>query len=109
VGVGTRERIAAAALLGSTVLLPPAAETDQHISWKKIEINKLTCEEFAAVAHREQRERILVYMNGYLDGTRKVTTWDAELVGQRIDEILRMCAANPKVPLLDAFERAWSR
>jgi hypothetical protein len=106
-GAGVFKRIAAAALLvGSAPLL--SAEAEQG-PLRKVEINKLTCEEFAAVPQRHWREEILVYMNGYLDGTKKVTTWDAELVGKRIDEVIRVCTANPKSTLFSAFERAWTR
>jgi hypothetical protein len=48
-------------------------------------------------------------MNGYLDGTQKATTWDAEVAGKRIEEAMRICAANPKSTLLDAFSRAWTQ
>jgi hypothetical protein len=48
-------------------------------------------------------------MNGYFDGTRKATIWDAELVGRRIDEVMRLCAATPKSTLLEAFTRVWTR
>jgi HdeA/HdeB family len=107
--MGVLERIAAAALLASTALLL-SAEADQKIPWRqKFEINELTCGEFTAVAQRDVQERVLSYMNGYLDGTRKATTWDAELVGKRIDEVMRVCTANPKSTLLEVFERAWAR
>jgi HdeA/HdeB family len=107
-GVGGLERIAAAALLASTAL-PLSAQAQLEIPFRKVEIHKLTCDEVAAVARPEEREKILVYMNGYLDGTVKATTWDAELVGKRIDEAIRVCTANPKSTLLDAFKRAWTR
>lgn len=106
-GTGGLERIAVAALLVSTALLL-SAEADQGVPLRKIEITKLTCEEHSAVP-RMWRESLLVYMNGYLDGTQKATIWDAELVGKRVDEAMRICAANPKSTLLDAFKRAWAR
>jgi HdeA/HdeB family len=106
--LGRLEAIAAAALLaGSTLLQPAAAERERPL--RKFEINKLTCDEFAAVDRRELREGLLVYMNGYLDGMKKATVWDAERVGKRIEEALRLCTANPKSTLLSAFERAWAR
>ena len=48
-------------------------------------------------------------MNGYVDGSHKATHWDAEQVGKRIDEVVRICKDNPKLSLLDAFRRAWKR
>jgi HdeA/HdeB family len=106
--VGRLELLAAAALLASCALLL-SAEGAAESPLLKLEIEKFTCDEFAAVERPEQRERLLVYMNGYLDGMRKATIWDAELVGKRIDEALRLCTANPKSTLLSAFERAWGR
>lgn len=106
-GTGVLKRIAAAALLAGTAPLL-SAEADQRVPLRKFEITRLTCEEFVA-APQQLREGILVYMNGYLDGTRKATIWDAEVVGKRIDEVMRICAANPKSTLLDAFNRSWTR
>jgi hypothetical protein len=106
--VGRLELLAAAALLASWASLVPAAGAPESPQ-RKFEIAKLTCDEFAAVERPEQRERLLIYMNGYLDGMRKATIWDAEVVGKRIEEVLRVCAANPKSTLLSAFERAWTR
>ena len=48
-------------------------------------------------------------MNGYLDGAHQATTWDAEVIGKRIDEVVRLCKSNPKSGLLDVFKRAWAR
>jgi hypothetical protein len=107
-GAGVLKGIAAVALLVSNAPLL-SAEADQALPLRRFEINKLTCEEFVAVSHQLLREGILVYMNGYLDGTQKATTWDAEVVGKRIDEVMRICAANPKSTLLDAFNRSWTR
>jgi hypothetical protein len=106
--VAKLELLAAAVLLASCALLL-SAEGAPKSPLRKFEIDKVTCDEFAAVERPELRERLLVYMNGYLDGMRKATIWDAEVVGQRIDEALRVCAANPKSTLLSAFERAWAR
>lgn len=106
--VGRLEVLAAAALLSICALLLSAAGAAE-LPLRKLEIGKVTCDELAAVERPEQRERLLVYMNGYLDGMRKTTVWDAEVVGKRIDEVLRLCTANPKSTLLSAFERAWGR
>jgi hypothetical protein len=105
-GVGRLTRMAAAALLVTAAPLL-TAEAEQDTPLRKFEVNKLTCGELTALGQRV-REGMLVYMNGYVDGSRKATTWDAELVGKRIDEAMRICAANPKSTLLDAFNRAWT-
>jgi len=108
--VGALERImAAAGLLASCALPPSAAAQTPTVPPRKVEINRLTCEEFSAVGRGEDRDRILIYMNGYVDGTRKITTWDASEVGKRIDEVMRICKESPKLTLLDAFKRAWKR
>jgi hypothetical protein len=69
------KRIAAVALLASTALLESAG-ADQELPLWKVGINRLTCDEWVAVAHPDVREKILVYTNGCLDGTVKATTWD---------------------------------
>lgn len=105
--VGALERIAATAMLAS-LTLPLSAES-QAIAPTKLEVTKYTCAQFSALDDGEERDRILIYMNGYLDGTRRTATWDADQVGRRIDEVVRLCKASPKTTLLDAFKRAWNR
>src|SRR5262245_51039296 len=102
-GVGGLERIAAAVLLVSAVLLL-SAEAAQNVPARKVEIDKLTCDDLTTLQPRESHDRLLIYMNGYVDGTQKATTWDAELVAKRIDEVVRTCKANPKSTLLDVFK-----
>jgi HdeA/HdeB family len=106
-GLGVLSWIAAVALLATSTPLWSAAAQEPPL--RRLEINTFTCEQLAAVRHRLLHEALLVYMNGYLDGTRKATTWDAEVAGKRIEEALRICAANPKSTLLDAFSRAWTQ
>lgn len=106
-GLGVLTWIALTVLLATTASLSSAEA--QELPLRKLEITKFTCEELTAVRHRLLHESLLVYMNGYLDGTRKATTWDAEAAGKRIDEAMRICAANPKSTLLDAFNRAWTQ
>lgn len=104
-GVGPLGRIAAAILLVSAGL--PLLAAAQQVP-RKVEIGKVTCGDIAALP-RESHDRFLIYMNGYLDGTQTATTWDAEVVGKRIDEVERVCKGNPKSTVLDAFKRAWTR
>ncbi len=106
-GVWARERIAGAALLASAALVLSAEAGLAPLG--KVEIKKFTCGEFAGIERAEERDWILIYMNGYLDGTQRTTTWDPEVVGKRIDEVIRICKANPKATLFDAFKRAWTR
>lgn len=102
-------RMAVTVLLGTLALPQPAAAQGVAVPPRKVEINKLTCQEFSSVGGGEERDRILIYMNGYLDGTRKATHWDAEQVAPRIEAVVRICRDNPKLTLLDAFKRAWKR
>jgi len=99
------ERIVATALLAS-LALPLSAESIE-VPPRRVEINKFSCGEFSAVGMGEERDRVLIYMNGYHDGTRKTTVWEADKVGKRIDEVVRICKENPKLTVLDAFKRAW--
>lgn len=103
--VRSLKRMATAALLAALALPAPGAALE--IPPRKVEINKFTCGEFSSLATGEERDRVLIYMNGYLDGTRKTAVWDAGPVGKRIDEVLRLCREDPKLTVINAFKRAW--
>ena len=103
-GVRSLKMATAAWLAG--LALPLSAHAIE-IPPRKVEINTFTCEQFSALATGEERDRVLIYMNGYLDGTRRTATWDAALVGKRVDEVLRLCQENPKLTVINAFKRAW--
>ena len=107
--VRAREPIAAIALLASGALPLAAEGQGMTIPPRRVEIATYTCGQFSETAMGEGRDRILIYMNGYVDGSHKVTHWDADQVAKRIDEVLRICKDNPKLSLLDAFRRAWKR
>jgi hypothetical protein len=99
------------ACIGGALVLSAGAARAQlqiQISPAKVDIAGLTCGEFLALAS-EGRDRVLIYFNGYLDGTAKTTVWDPALVGTRIDQVMRSCEASPASTLLNAFKRAWSR
>ena len=100
-------RIAAAALVTSGALLSPAGATD--IPPTKVQVSTFTCDQFDKLSSGEERDRILIYMNGYVDGTRRATSWDAAVVGKRVDEVVRICKENPKLTLLAVFKRVWGR
>jgi hypothetical protein len=104
---GMLGRTARLVLAGAPLVLTAAGVEAQPV--QKFEINKITCAEFTALTSSEERDRALIYMNGYLDGTKKATVWDAEVIGKRIDEVVRLCKASPTSGLLDAFRRAWTR
>jgi HdeA/HdeB family len=92
---------------GALVLSAGAARAQLQIPPSKVDLATFTCGELLA-STGEVRDRILIYFNGYLDGTDKTTIWDTAVVGKRIDQVMRSCAASPKFTLLDAFKRAWS-
>jgi hypothetical protein len=105
--VRSLKRVATVALL-TGLALPPSAES-LEIPPRKVEIEKFTCGQFSSLETGQERDRVLIYMNGYLDGTRRVTVWDAAPVGKRIDEVVRLCQEDPKLTLMNAFKRAWRR
>lgn len=105
--VRSLKRMATAALLAALALPAPGAALE--IPPRKVEINTFTCGEFSSLATGEERDRVLIYMNGYLDGTRTTAVWDAASVAARIDEVVRLCQQDPKLTLINAFKRAWRR
>lgn len=90
-------------LVGGLVL--PAAGGAQ-ITPQRVEVAKFTCGEFLALSG-EQRDRVLIYFNGYLDGKSGTKVWADEVVGPRIDRVVAYCKATPTLSLLEAFRRAW--
>jgi HdeA/HdeB family len=98
--------IAATALLVSLVLPMSAEGQATDIPPRRVEIGAYLCGQFSGLTISEARDRILIYMNGYVDGSRKATHWDAEQAARRIDEVARICRDNPKLSLLEAFRRA---
>lgn len=88
-------------------LLLPASSSAQ-IFPNEFEIAKLTCGEFLAL-DGEQRARALIYYNGYQDGRTSTKVWRDKEVGARVDRAIALCTATPKLPLLEAFGRAWKR
>jgi hypothetical protein len=99
------------ACIGGALVLSAGAARAQlqiQISPAKVDTAGLTCGEFLAQAG-EVRDRVLIYFNGYLDGTATTTIWDPALVGARIDQVMRSCEASPASTILNAFKRAWSR
>jgi hypothetical protein len=73
-----------------------------------IQIDTFTCAELLA-QEGDERDRLLIYINGYLDGRRQQRTWNAEVVGKRIDRALVSCKANPSAGVLDTFAKAWDQ
>ena len=73
-----------------------------------LQLDAITCRELQAIPG-EQRDRLLIYLTGYLDGKRGAAAWDEALTGQRIDRAIAACKASPDASLLRVFTEAWSR
>lgn len=72
---------------------------------KTIQIDQIKCAEMQSLPD-QKLERLLVYFNGYVDGMRRVTTWDERQVGDLIDRVVGYCKADPSETVLSAFTRA---
>jgi hypothetical protein len=95
-------------LLGLIVVtVLPGSGDAQVAPPQSIDMAAFTCGDALALSG-EQRDRVLVYFNGYLDGKAGTTVWVAQVVGARIDRVLAHCKTTPALPLLDAFTRAWN-
>ena len=99
------QRILLLGLVGG-LLLP--ASGDAQIFPNRVELTKFTCREFLAMSG-EERDRILIYFNGYQDGKSGTKVCSDEVVGARVDRAIATCKATPTLPLLEAFGRAWKR
>ena len=88
-------------------LLVPASGGAQIVP-NRLELAKFTCREFLELSG-EQRDRILIYFNGYQDGKSGTKVWSDEVVGARVDRAIATCKATPTLSLMEAFGRAWKR
>jgi hypothetical protein len=86
------------------LLLP--ASGDAQLAPHRVEVGKFTCREFLALGGQE-RDRVLIYFNGYLDGKSGTKVWADAVVGARIDRAVGYCKATPTLTLMEAFDRAW--
>ena len=75
---------------------------------RTIPLDTFSCRELLSLSG-DQRDRLLIYLNGYLDGTRGASVWDERLTGERIDRALAECKSKPETPVLRVFADAWSR
>jgi hypothetical protein len=91
-----------------TVLVPGWAWAQVNLAPRVVRIDMITCQEFLSLSG-EQRDRLLIYFSGYLDGKQQATIWDERLTGERIDRALAECKGKPEKPVLRAFADTWSR
>ena len=94
-------------LLGLVFVTQRPGSGDAQVAPIRIDVTTFTCGDALALSG-EQRDRLLIYFNGYLDGRAGTTVWVEEVVGARIDRALAHCKTTPALPLLDAFARAWN-
>ena len=90
------------------ILVAGWAWAQASLTPRVVRIDMLMCQDFAPLSG-EQRDRLLIYLSGYLDGKQDTTTWDERLTAERIDRALAECKSKPEMPLLRAFADAWSR
>jgi len=91
-------------VLLAAALLPTSGGT--QVLLQRVDVKKFTCAQAMALTG-DERYRLLIYYNGYMDGRRGAAIWDDRVVGPRIDRVVETCKASPSLPLLDAFTKAW--
>jgi hypothetical protein len=94
-------------LLGIAVVLIAGSAWGQPVP-RILQLGAITCRELQELPG-ERRDRLLIYLTGYLDGKRGAAAWDEALTGQRIDRAIAACKASPDASLLRVFTEAWSR
>ena len=94
-------------LLGTAVALIAGSAWGQPVP-RILQLDAITCRELQDLPG-ERRDRLLIYLTGYLDGKRGAAAWDEALTGQRIDRAVAACKASPDASLLRVFTEAWSR
>jgi len=91
-----------------TLLVAGSAWAQASLTPRVIRIDMVTCQELLSLSG-EHRDRLLIYLNGYLDGKQQATIWDERVVGERIDRVFAACKAKPETPVVRAFADQWSR
>jgi len=92
----------------AAVLIAGSASAQITLFPRTIRLDAMTCQELLALPG-EHRDRVLIYLNGYLDGTRRASTWDERASGERIDRVVAECKSRPETSVFRAFTDAWSR
>ena len=96
-------------LVGLVALLVPCwASAQTSLTPRVVQLDTITCQEFSSLT-AEQRDRLLIYLSGYLDGKQQAATWNERVTGERIDRALAQCKAKPEASVLRVFAESWSR
>ena len=90
------------------LLVVGPASAQMSLIPQMINLEAVTCRD-VLVLPGERRDRLLIYLNGYFDSTRRTSTWDERASGERIDRALEACKSRPEAPMLRVFADAWSR
>ncbi len=85
-----------------------AGSAGGQVAPRIVQLDAITCRELQALPG-EQRDRLLIYLTGYLDSKQGATAWDEGLTGQRIDRAMAACKSSPNASVLRVFTEAWSR
>jgi hypothetical protein len=79
-----------------------------QIGPQRVELEKFTCADLLAT-QGDTQYRLLLYLDGYVNGLRGLKVWDAQAEGERIDRALLQCKATPSKAALDVFSSVWAR
>ena len=80
----------------------PAPGLQMAIEPRVVQLDKVTCGEVFALTN-EQRNRLLLYLDGYVGGMRRITTWDERVQGELIERALAHCKTSPGDSVLATF------
>jgi hypothetical protein len=95
-------------LLCAAIVLLLGGSTVAQIIPRRIEVDKFTCADLLATKD-EARYRLLVYLNGYMNGLRGQKVWNEQTEGERIDRAMKECSTAPTKAVLDVFVSVWPR
>lgn len=71
---------------------------------RKVDITRFTCGELLSLRD-EERDRGLIYLQGYMDGRRGLTVFDQKTAADAMDKLLDYCHTNPSSAVLEALAR----
>ena len=92
-------------LVASSAAFPDDLFAQATLVPRVIQVDAMTCAELVALP-REQQDRVLIYLNGYVNGMRRLTVWDERAEGAMIDRAIAACRSNPGHSALATFTRA---
>jgi hypothetical protein len=92
----------------ATLLFAGVADAQISLVPRTVHIDTFTCAELLALPS-EGKDRILIYFDGYMNGTQRKTTWDERVEGEVVERAVEDCKADPSATVLSAFTRAAAR